>query len=57
MSGQEDVSNDPYMMILRMASILGDFRRALLKEGFSKEEAFCLAEQLFRETPNVGGEQ
>ncbi|WJN63138.1 hypothetical protein [Streptomyces phage phiScoe44] len=35
-------STDPFSDVKRLASVLGDLRGELIKEGFSEEEAFDL---------------
>ncbi|AGM12064.1 hypothetical protein SEA_GOBY_41 [Streptomyces phage Goby] len=36
--------DDPFSEVKRVASLLGDLRRELVKEGFSEDHAFQLCE-------------
>jgi hypothetical protein len=40
---------DPYQNLKRTASLLGDFRKALMDEGFNSDEAYKLVEIAFIE--------
>ncbi|AKY03351.1 hypothetical protein SEA_ESPERER_41 [Streptomyces phage Esperer] len=42
--GEVDTSEDPFTEMKRVASLLGDLRRELIKEGFSEDHAFQLCE-------------
>ncbi|ANT41047.1 hypothetical protein BI024_gp43 [Streptomyces phage Nanodon] len=48
MSFEEDdieiAGGDPFSEVKRVASLLGDLRRELVKEGFSEDHAFQLCE-------------
>ncbi|AKY03649.1 hypothetical protein SEA_IZZY_42 [Streptomyces phage Izzy] len=46
---EERVASDPYTNLKRTASLLGDFRKALLEEGFKEDEAYKLVEIAFIE--------
>ncbi|AGM12218.1 hypothetical protein SEA_DANZINA_43 [Streptomyces phage Danzina] len=40
----EETANDPFGEVKRVASLLGDLRKELIKEGFSEDHAFQLCE-------------
>ncbi|AVE00423.1 hypothetical protein SEA_OZZYJ_42 [Streptomyces phage OzzyJ] len=41
---EDEITQDPFTEIKRVASLLGDLRRELVKEGFSEDHAFQLCE-------------